>query len=254
MRDAFDEFMDELRRRRAAQNGSDDAGENGSNGDSDAETSARDKTSGGAAREDETVDTNRSGSGTDSDPEGGDEAPRPFSRGGFGGGRRSRSMGPSDNFPQITISRRWVVLFIAIIVAFSLITTFFTVGIQLTTDAIWYQSIGYAGVFWTRIWSQLGLFVLGAITAFAAVWLNVWVAGRLIPKGKLRRFSLDDFLDRFNMDRYTGGSFGGSFGGGQTKRPGASVSSVEVPDLSRPVFWTMVAIGILVAFGLGRLR
>ena len=172
MRDAFDEFMDELRRRRAAIDGSDDAGETGSNGESNAETGARDKTSGGEAREDETVDTNRSGPGTDGDPEGEDETPRPISRGGFGGGfgggRRTRGMGPSDDFPQINISRRWVVLFIAIIVAFSLITTFFTVGIQLTTDAIWYQSIGFAGVFWTRIWSQLGLFVLGAAAAFTA--------------------------------------------------------------------------------------
>ena len=253
MRDAFDEFMDELRRRRAAQNGSDDAGENGSNGESDAETSARDKTSGGEAREDETVDTNRSGSGVDGEPEGEDEGPRPLSRGGFGGGRRSRSMGPSDDFPQITISRRWVVLFIAVVVAFSLITTFFTVGIQLTTDAIWYQSIGYAGVFWTRIWSQLGLFALGAVAAFTALWLNVWLAGRLIPKGKMRRFSLDDFLDRLDMDRFTSGGFGGGPFGSSPKRPGASATSVEVPDLSRPVFWTMLAIGILVALGLGGL-
>jgi hypothetical protein len=257
MRDAFDEFMDELRRRRAAINGSDDAGKNGSNGESDAETAARDKPSGGEAREDETVDTNRSGPGTDGDPEGEDEAPRPVSRGGFGGGfggrRRTRGMGPSDDFPQINISRRWVVLFIAIIVAFSLITTFFTVGIQLTTDAIWYQSIGFAGVFWTRIWSQLGLFVLGAAAAFAAIWLNVWLAGRMIPKGQLRRFSLDDFLDRLNMDRYTGGGFGGGSFGSPPKRPGASASSVEVPDLSRPVFWVMLAIGILAALGLGGL-
>jgi hypothetical protein len=155
--------------------------------------------------------------------------------GGFGGRRRPRSVGPNDEFPQITISRKWIVLFIAIIVAFSLITTFFTVGIQLATDAIWYQSIGYAGVFWTRIWSQVGLFVLGAVVAFAAIWINVWLAGRLIPKGQLRRFSLDDFLDRFNMDRYTGGGSGFGSGpfGNQPKRPGsAAAASVEVPDLS----------------------
>ena len=256
MRDAFDEFMDELRRRRAAQNGPDDAGENGSNEEPGGEIHAGDETSDRKAREDETVDTNRSSSGSDGDPEDQDEAPRPFSSGSFGGGRRTRPVGPGSDFPQITISRRWVVLFIAIVVAFSLITTFFTVGIRLTTDAIWYQSIGYAGVFWTRIWSQLGLFVLGAVAAFAAVWFNVWLAGRLIPKGQLRRFSFDDFLDRFNLDRYTGAS-GGGFGsgpfGGQPKRPGANTTSVEVPDLSRPVFWTMLAIGILVALGLGGL-
>src|ERR1035437_9849676 len=123
MRDAFDEFMDELRRRRAAQNGPDGARENGSNGESGAEPHAQDQAPDGEAREDEAVDTNRSGSGADGEPEGEDEAPRTVFRGGgfgsgFGGGRRSRSTGPSDDFPQITISRRWVVLFIAIIVAF----------------------------------------------------------------------------------------------------------------------------------------
>jgi uncharacterized membrane protein (UPF0182 family) len=263
MRDAFDEFMDELRRRRAAQESPDDAAEKGSSGESGAEPGARDDAPDGETREDEAVDTNRSGSGADGEPESGDEAPRPvFRGGGFGGGlggrRRPRSVGPSDEFPQITISRKWIVLFIAIVVGFSLITTFFTVGIQLTTDAIWYQSIGYAGVFWTRIWSQVGLFVLGAVAAFAAIWINVWLAGRLIPKGQLRRFSLDDFLDRFNMDRYTGGGSGFGSGpfGNQPKRPGSSASasaSVEVPDLSRPVFWTMLVIGILVALGLGGL-
>ena len=261
MRDAFDEFMDELRRRRAAQEGPDDAAKKGSSGESGAEPRAGDDAPDGETREDEAVDTNRSGSGADGEPESGDDAPRPVFRGGgfgggFGGRRRPRTVGPNDEFPQITISRKWIVLFIAIIVAFSLITTFFTVGIQLATDAIWYQSIGYASVFWTRIWSQLGLFVLGALVAFAAIWINVWLAGRLIPKGQLRRFSLDDFLDRFNMDRYTGGGSGFGSGpfGNQPKRPGsAAAASVEVPDLSRPVFWTMLAIGILVALGLGGL-
>jgi len=205
MRDAFDEFMDELRRRRAAQESPDDAAEKGSSGESGAEPGARDDAPDGETREDEAVDTNRSGSGADGEPESGDEAPRPvFRGGGFGGGlggrRRPRSVGPSDEFPQITISRKWIVLFIAIVVGFSLITTFFTVGIQLTTDAIWYQSIGYAGVFWTRIWSQVGLFVLGAVAAFAAgaahyllkpiSRINVAQAlSRLTRNGRLERLS-----------------------------------------------------------------
>jgi hypothetical protein len=32
------------------------------------------------------------------------------------------------------------------------------------------------------------------------------------PLGAMRRFSLDDFLDRFNIDRYSGYGGGGPFG------------------------------------------
>jgi len=86
MRDAFDEFMEELRRRRAAQSGNGDDEKTGSDSKPGTEPRVGDDASDGEAREDETVDTNRSGPGTDGDPEGEDEAPRPISRGGFGGG------------------------------------------------------------------------------------------------------------------------------------------------------------------------
>jgi len=254
MRDAFDEFMDELRRRRAELSGSDESGGSDPDDEPGAGQSAQDETSRGETREDETVHTNRS-AGSDDDQADEDESPRPFSRGEFGGGtRRPRSMGPRDDFPQITISRRWIVVLFAVFIGISLITTFFTVGVRLWTDAIWYQSIGYASVFWTRIGSQVGLFALGVVVAFALLWFNVWLAGRLIPKGKLRRFSLDDLLDRFSIDRYTGGSFGsGPFSSPPRRPSGTSADSVEVPDLARPVFWIMLAIGILVALGLGGL-
>ena len=49
-------------------------------------------------------------------------------------------------------------------------------------------------VFSTRVLSQTLFFVVGAVLAFAFVWANLWLAGRFIPKGQLRRFPLDDFL------------------------------------------------------------
>ena len=36
-------------------------------------------------------------------------------------------------------------------------------GLDLWTDAIWYRSVGYDAVFFTRLWAQVGLFVLGAV-------------------------------------------------------------------------------------------
>ena len=35
------------------------------------------------------------------------------------------------------------------------------VGVNFLTDAIWFQSVGYESVFWTRVLTQVGLFVAG---------------------------------------------------------------------------------------------
>jgi len=74
-------------------------------------------------------------------------------------------------------------------------------------------------VFWTQVGSEIGLFALGAIGGFLFLLFNLWLPGRVIPKGEMRRFSLDDFLDRFNLDRYAGGYGGGSFGAPRRPAP-----------------------------------
>ncbi len=67
----------------------------------------------------------------------------------------------------------------------------------------------------------------------------------------MRRFSLDDFLDRFNIDRYAGGYGGGPFG--NPRRPSSGQSDVEIPDVARPVFWGLIGLSALIALGLGGL-
>ena len=186
----------------------------------------------------------------DTDHDDGTERP-PFGGGGFRGGF-GRTTGGSGELPELKIGRGWIILGIAAVVLLTLVSVFgLTVG--LGTDAIWFQSVGYGNVFWTRFGTQILFFVVGAVVAAAVVWINLMLAGRFIPKGQLRQFSLDDFLDRFSVDKYLGGD---NFGGGSFRAPvkrAARSESIQVADVGRPAFWILLGIGVLVALGLGGL-
>ena len=54
-------------------------------------------------------------------------------------------------------------------------------GIDLWTDAIWYQSVGFDSVFWTRLGAQVGLFLGALVVALVVLLVNLWLAGRLAP-------------------------------------------------------------------------
>jgi uncharacterized membrane protein (UPF0182 family) len=251
MRDMFDDFLDELRRRQAEQRRA--SGEPGAEDESDpnagADAQADDHSSTEGPREETPVSSNGPDSNNGADR--GDEGPGIFRGGGYKGPRRPRSVGSDGDLPEIHVGRGWVIFGISVLVVFVLLSLFFSVGVGLWTDAIWYQSVGYANVFWTQLTSQVGLFAFGGLVAFGIFWVNLWLTGRLIPKGEMRRFSLDDFLDRFNVDRYTGGYGNGPFGA--ARRPGSGQTDVEMPDIARPVFWVLLGVGALIALGLGGL-
>jgi uncharacterized protein len=252
MRDMFDDFLDELRRRQAEQGGKTGANEPTSEGHpaADSGTGPADRQAGDGPTEDKPVTSYGEDSGggddeRDSGPHvgrGGGNFGRPR---GFGGGNYGGEM------PEIHVSRFWVVAGIVALVLLVAVSLFLSVGVGIWTDAIWYQSVGYADVFWTRIGSQVGLFALGALGTFAFLWFNVWISGRMIPKGEMRRFSIDDFLDRFNLDRYAS-QMGNEFS--RPRRPtGRPSESIEMPNVARPVFWVLLGIAALIALGLGGL-
>jgi uncharacterized membrane protein (UPF0182 family) len=257
MRDMFDEFMEELRRRQAELEGKNrptarpgaepDDGEP----DADAEEAVGHETE----SEDEAVTSMGSGPDDADERSDGDERPV-FRRGGFGGGRGSGrggwQGGPFDEYPEFHVGRGWLIAG-AVLLAFFVLSALFTLSVGIVTDGMWFNSIGLSSVFWTRILAQLGAFAGGFVVAALFVWFNLWLAGRLIPKGQMRRFSLDDLLDRFNIDRYVGG---GGFGGGQFGTPPRRVRSreqVEIPNFERPLFWILLGLGIFAALGLGGL-
>jgi uncharacterized membrane protein (UPF0182 family) len=242
MPNMFDDFMEELRRRQAER----DAAHAQSGGaPQDAESGPADE----GSREDATMRSDRPDSGDNEHED--EERPSPiFGRGGTGGGYRRHPGRPSGELPEIHIGRGWIVFGVAIMVVLALLAVF-AMSVGFATDAIWFQSVGYGNVFWTRLGSQVLFFVAGAVLTFLILWFNLWLAGRFIPKGGLRRFSMDEFLDRFNIDRYMGGgAFGSGPFGSPPKRTGSG-ETVQVPDIGRPVFWTLLAIAILVALAVG---
>ena len=248
----FDDFMEELRRRQAEQEakaaksrgGSDDGAGNGSAGDGSPDEGSRE-------------DAKMSSGGPDSDDTDRDDDDNPspvFRRGGaggsFGGGPRRYAGGGSGEIPEIHIGRGWIVLgVIATIIVLLLAAFSLTVGVA--TDAIWFGSVGYGNVFWTRLGSQILFFVVGAVVAFLVLWINLWLAGRLIPRGQLRQFSLNDLLDRFNVERYISGGVFDDRPFVVPKSRAAASDSVQVPDIGRPVFWSLLGIALLVSLALG---
>jgi uncharacterized membrane protein (UPF0182 family) len=244
----FDDFKEELRRRQAKQQAA-SRRQSAHEGDEADEGSPSE----GSGEDDEVRSQGSEPDDTGSDD---DQRPRPvFGRGGWGGRPgRVRFRGPSSDIPEFHLGRGWIILGI-VVVGILILLSVFAITIGLATDAIWFGSVGFASVFWTRIGTQLLCFAGGALLAFLFLWVNIWLAGRFIPKGQLRRFSLDEFLDRFNVDRYlSGGSAGGGpFGAPPSGNSGRSAETIQVPDVGRPVFWGLLAVGALVALAMGGL-
>ncbi len=72
----------------------------------------------------------------------------------------------------------WWALGLAVLAVFIL----FSVGLDLWTDALWFQSVGFDAVFWTQVGAQLGLFAAAGIGVLVILLGNLWLAGRLMPR------------------------------------------------------------------------
>ena len=95
--------------------------------------------------------------------------------------RRRGPGGPDDGGSgRLARAGRRMGLWIAIALVIA-IFLLFSVGIDLWTDALWFKSVGFDPVFWTRLTATVGLGV-GAFLVAAIVLLgNLWLAGRLAP-------------------------------------------------------------------------
>ncbi len=187
-----------------------------------------------------------------------DEPPPPPVGAGGGGGRdggsrRGRSAGgPRDGAPSMR--SRVTTIVIAILIAF--VVLMLVVGIEIWTDAIWFKSVGFDQVFWTRVGVQVALFVAGLILTLVFLLGNVWLAGRLVPPpSREGGGTVRSWIDRFNeaaanadrsRQRGPWDPWGGR--GGPTRGP-VPVGPVELPDpvpLGRLV---IVVVTVLVAIG-----
>lgn len=70
----------------------------------------------------------------------------------------------------------WFLLPILILIFFNRIMTFYT-------DWFWYDSLDFSSVFFTRIWSQFGLFAAVSVAFWLFLATNVLIARRIEPRG-----------------------------------------------------------------------
>ncbi|MBM4407861.1 MAG: UPF0182 family protein [Chloroflexi bacterium] len=289
MRDLFDEFMEELRRRQTGEPAAEqsaastrptdkptDDDETADGDDRAAATEGNDPTDGPDAGEptsDEASDEQVRDEQADHEPAA--ERPRPRAVGGAGGrgggGSRPRTRvgGPNDGADwrdQLGGVGRRLGL-IAVLVVVILLLGFLGSGVDLLTDNIWYRSIGLDDVFWTRLAAQFGLFLGVLVLGLLFLVGNLWLAGRLVPPpDPTRQSRVRGWIQRMlesGADEPGGG--GGLFGGGPVGGPGgrppygrprgpggtgARAVEIELPDLTPAAVWVAVGFGLLVALGL----
>ncbi len=106
--------------------------------------------------------------------------------------------------------RRWVLIGGLVLAAFFLLGI---VGglINLITDLWWYGALGRTSILTTRLWSQVGLFIVGFLAFALPALVSIWVARRIAPQVPIRR-----------------------------------IGQFEVPDASRAITWGLVVVaGVL---------
>jgi hypothetical protein len=191
MRDLFDDFLADLRKREASARGQSSDPEDEPEGPGETATTEEDPVADERADPSNDADEPRVG-------------PRPvFERGRRGGGppRRRGPGGPNDGDDfggrAARAGRRFGLW--AVIVAVLAIVVLFGVGLDLWTDALWYASVGFDSVFWTRLTATLGLFVGAGLLAAVVLFANLWLARRLSPPpSEGGAGSLRGFIDRLN--------------------------------------------------------
>jgi uncharacterized protein len=79
-----------------------------------------------------------------------------------------------------------------------LVFIFFNRVISFYADWMWYDSLGFDSVYFTRLYANLGLFLAGALIFWLIVAVNVWLARRIEPAG-LANTALEQLAHAFGL-------------------------------------------------------
>jgi uncharacterized protein len=298
VRDLFDEFLDELRRRQAeaaAANPEGVAPAGGTPSDDDAAKADEGASDSEAGKDAETDKDAETGTAPDESPaddgepakdddehepdehepdehEPDEHEPDPSERrravepvGGRGGGRRPPRPrlvvgGPNDGSSSGGRVRNFGIGFIGL--AIVVVIILLGVGVSFLTDAIWFKSVGFEAVFWTRVTTQIGLFAGGGILALVFLLFNFWLAGRLLPPPDPDRPSpFAGWFERLAGEDVNGGGRPGRpwenrppnrpAGNRMGQRPseGIVLSAEDLPDFAPIARWVLIALVVLIALG-----
>ena len=145
----------------------------------------------------------------------------------------------------------WWIAGIAVLVLFVL----FSFGLDLWTDALWYRSVGFDAVFWTRIGAQAALFAAALFGTLAILLLNIYLAGRLMPPPdeSRRGGSFRSLLDRINEAAQSADPNrrpGGTRWDAQNQRPTAFEVG-DFPDITPVAGVALVIVAALIALTFG---
>lgn len=254
MSDLFDEFMRELERRRAAAEGrpprdrqDDDGAEPPDGGPDDEPEPARDFVEDEPPRAEEPI------------PLGARRQGASGGGGGRGGRRGPAAGGPNDGArpPSLrALMRRLGTA--AVVIGVFVVLTLVAVGVDFVTDVMWFQSVGFEDVFWTRLTAEAGLFFAMFLVAAVVLLVNLWLAGRLTPPPSPDRpGAIREWMDRLSeaarqaegRGRAGGGPYGAA-GGGRSGAQAFGFESEEMPDLVPVATWVLVGFAVLSALGL----
>ena len=206
----FDEFLDELRRRQAEAAGGQPPRARRVAPEDEAAEPDLDDPAPAEGRDDSDPALDADADEPTRDDDAGEPTPLKSRGGAASGGRAARGAGgpprrpnrgaavggPNDGARR-TLRRQFAI-------AVGLLATVFVivmlaVGVELWTDAIWYTSVGFEDVFWTRLGVQILLFLLGLVVTVIVLLGNLWLAGRLTPApAEGKSGSVRAWLDRFS--------------------------------------------------------
>ena len=64
-----------------------------------------------------------------------------------------------------------------------LLFVLYNVGLGFLSDLVWFGSLGYESILWTRVTASFGLFVAATLLTWLFIAVNVLIARRLAPYG-----------------------------------------------------------------------
>jgi uncharacterized membrane protein (UPF0182 family) len=260
MRNLFDDFMEELRKREALARG-----ENPDASQPPREPHDGSDDTGSDASDDAEADPETAAATSDDDlpDEESPEQPVPIAEHRRRGPppRRRGPGGPDDGAGSRAgrAGRRFGVglVVLAILAVFLL----FSFGIDLWTDALWFKSVGFDSVFWTRLIAIFGLGAVAFVLAAIAFIGNLWIAGRLAPppsgegSGSLRTL-VARFNDAAQAADERRSQSRSTFGGGRDRFGAGGSGAItfeapDLPDLTPLAGWALVAVALLLALIVG---